>query len=259
MKRLFCIIVQVLLSSGFAFGADAPQTRPVVEISQPLPPAHFLGTVSYASTERERPFLAKVTEKPLDLWAGNPMPPGIDVKEDPKAAAEEKKNQQEQLARAKAYTLANQAGEYVGWFGIVRKSSWNEAAQQTELLLQHCYYDGANDVDIQIVSIYGAGDFRANLHAKAENIPPLSLVRVYGKVLIGKDGSPEVTVDYARVWDWGLFTFMDYGIDKTNPKWRALRHVDGPDVYAPRPTPEFYEKLLGKREPPVKGDDAAGK
>lgn len=40
-----------------------------------------------------------------------------------------------------------------------------------------------------------------------------------------------MTAEYVRAWDWGLFTFMDYGTDKTNPKWRALRHLDGPDVY----------------------------
>jgi hypothetical protein len=51
---------------------------------------------------------------------------------------------------------------------------------------------------------------------------------------------------------------MDYGIDKTNGAWRALRRVagenvynprPGEDVYNPRPSAKYYEAMLGKREP----------
>ena len=64
----------------------------------------------------------------------------------------------------------------------------------------------------------------------------------------GREGVPVVSAEYARLWVWGLFTFMDYGPDKTNPKWVKLRKVKGDDVYSPRPTRQFYEEILGKRE-----------
>jgi hypothetical protein len=252
------IIVQIVLSGSLAFGADAPEPKTVVEISQPQAPAQFVGTVVSAGSEQERPFQKKITERPIDLWAGNAMPPPVGANEDPQKAAEQKKLQDEELAKAKAYSLAKQAGEYVGWFAIVRDSTWNEGAQRMELLLQHCYSDGLSNPDIQVVSINGAGDFRAMVREKAGNIPLLSLVHVYGKVSAGKDGVPEVAADYVRVWDWGLFTFMDYGIDKTNAKWRALRHIDSHEIYDPHPSSQFYEQVLGKRESADKPSDKGG-
>lgn len=86
------------------------------------------------------------------------------------------------------------------------------------------------------------------LSERAKEVPLLGLVRVYGKVSAGKDGLPVVAADYVRVWDWGLFTFMNYGIDRTNEAWRKLRRIDGDAVYTPRPTEKYYEEVLGKRE-----------
>jgi hypothetical protein len=257
MKRiLFPCVVWI---GVFAFGADAPTARTVIEISQPMAGrGEGLGTAGYAATEQERPFQKKVTEQPIDHWAGLDVPPPEGEKPDPKQVAEEKKRKAEELARAKRYSLNDQAGEYVGWFGIVRGSSWNESQGRSELLLQHCYSDGLTDLHIQIVSIFGAGDFRALVADKAKNIPLLSLVCVYGKVSAGKDGVPDVTAEFVRVWDWGLFTFMDYGIDKTNPKWRAMRKVRGEDIYTPRPSEKYYQAVLGKREPSPK-DEAPAK
>jgi hypothetical protein len=79
-------------------------------------------------------------------------------------------------------------------------------------------------------------------------IPPLALVRVYGKASKDKTGGAVIAAEYVRVWDWGLFAFMDYGKDKSNPKWAALRKVAGDKSYSSRPTPAYYEELLGKRE-----------
>jgi hypothetical protein len=69
------------------------------------------------------------------------------------------------------------------------------------LLVEHKYFDGLCDPDLQIVSVYGAGDFTASIRAEADKIPMLSLVRVYGKVSKAKDGTPRVEADYVRVWD----------------------------------------------------------
>ena len=57
----------------------------------------------------------------------------------------------------RAYELAKQAGEYVGWFGIVRQKTFDAAANETRLTLEHKYFDGLIDAHMQVVSIYGAG------------------------------------------------------------------------------------------------------
>lgn len=144
------------------------------------------------------------------------------------------------------YQLADQAGQYVGWFGILREASWDDKAKVTTLLLEHKYFDGLTDLHQQIVSLYGAGDFTATVAKRETGIPLLSLVRVYGKVV--KDGSPRLAAECVRFWDWGVFAFMDYGKDRTNPKWQKLRSVPGSDAYSSRPTAAYYEERLGKRE-----------
>ena len=152
----------------------------------------------------------------------------------------------------KDYTLTGKTGKPVGWFGIVREKKFDEKRNATKLLLEMKYFDGMTDLHIHVVSIYGAGDFTAELPGKADVLAMLDLVRIYGKVAREEKGIPEVAPEYVRVWDWGLFTFMDYGKDKSNPQWVKLRKVTGPDVYSPRPTKKFYEDRLGPREPPPK-------
>ena len=93
--------------------------------------------------------------------------------------------------------------------------------------------------------MFGAGDFRAVLRGTGHKIQRLSLARIYGEV--AKDGdSPEVAADYVRLWDWGLFTFMNYGNDQSNPKWVALRKVEPKDAYSHVPNQAYYEQRLGK-------------
>ena len=122
-----------------------------------------------------------------------------------------------------------------------------ETKETTTLLLQHCYFDGAIDTGMQIVSIYGAGDFSVTLPQKLEGVERLSLMRVYGKA--GKDAAGKVVVmpEYVRTWAWEQFTFMNYGEDHSNPEWVKLRKVDGMEVYKSHPDVGFYEQRLGKR------------
>ena len=47
-----------------------------------------------------------------------------------------------------------------------------------------------------LVSIGGSGDFHATIDPTDATIPPLSLVRVYGKVSAAMDGLPQVNVEY---------------------------------------------------------------
>ena len=248
MTRILCVLA-CLVSGAFVMAAEEPVGKTVIEVSEPKrPTTDGLGTTGDVPTPKERPFQAKVTEAAVNHWAGIEVPQLDGEKPDPKQVAEEKKRKEREMAEAKAYTLAGQVGKYVGWFGIVRKATWDEAGQRTALLVQHCYSDGLSDLHIQVVSVYGGGDFQAVVDGRAKEVPLLGLVRVYGKVSAGKDGLPVVAAEYVRVWDWGLFTFMNYGIDRTNEAWRKLRRIDGDDVYTPRPTRKYYEDVLGKRE-----------
>ena len=163
-----------------------------------------------------------------------------------KAEADEEKKA---LIPSGEYALVKQVGQYVGWFGIVRASSFDEKTGETRLLVEHKYFDRLTDLRLQIVSIYGAGDFRTVLPGKvsATEIPRLSLICVYGSVTRGPDGRAQLKADYVRVWNWGLFSFMDYGLDKSSPEWVKLRKVTGPLVYSPTVDTKFYEDRLGKR------------
>ena len=49
------------------------------------------------------------------------------------------------------------------------------------------YFDGFTDVHLHVVSIFGAGDFRAVLRGTGHKIKRLSLARVYGKVATQED------------------------------------------------------------------------
>src|SRR3981189_2358678 len=119
-----------------------------------------LGTMIYRPPEDEAPFLKKVTEKEINLWADVQMPKPTNGSEE-----EWKKMEEERIAREKmimpveGYELKQQIGEYVGWFGIVRTAEYDAAKSQTNLLIEHKYFDGMTDLHLQIVSIYGAGDF----------------------------------------------------------------------------------------------------
>lgn len=222
MRRALVAVLGAVLWPCALFGGDAAQAE--IEVSKPLPPAGgALGTTGYTPTEKEAPVLKKVPKEDLAVdW--------------------DKKD----------YALAGRTGQYTGWFGIVRESSYDAKANSTKLLVEMRYFDGLTDLHLQVVSCYGAGDFNVVVAGKAENIPLLSLVRVYGPVAKEEKGVPEVAAEFVRVWDWGLFTFMDYGKDKTNEKWRQLRKVGGPDMYSSRPSRKFYEERLGLRTAPQK-------
>lgn len=249
--RLWWAAVAAMVLSAAA--AQEKGARTVIEVSKVLPRESGMSTTGYSCTDVERPFNAKINEEGIDLWAGNEMPPATNegARGAGRGAEKREKTTEELVAQAKAYTLTAQAGRYVGWCGVVRAVKWDEALGRSELLVQHCYNDGMTDTDIEVVSVYGAGDFRATIAGKADAAAPLSLVRVYGTVSVDKDGLPTVAADYVRVWNWGQFTFMDYGFDKTNPKWKALRKVEGPEVYTHRPDAAWYESVLGRREAPT--------
>lgn len=247
MRQHTGIAVLVFFSVSLAL-AQTPTTQPSnIEHSKPLENDGGLSTIEYPPTAREAEFLEKVNEGAINHWAGTQMPPPTNGPRPTPAEIEAaKKAAEAAILAAKAYTLQGQAGKYVGWFGIVRAVHWDEAAGQTTISLQHCHFDGLIDAHQQIVSVYGAGDFDAVVNGKVEGIPPLSLIRAYGAVSVKDDQTVSVVAEYIRVWECGLFAFMDYGIDKTNPKWKALRKLSGHDVYTARPDTAYYESVLGK-------------
>lgn len=226
---------------------ETPAPAVIVEISTPAKRSGYLGTVEYKPTFNEFNYVKKITEKPVDFWSHikMPKPPGMSAEEFQKQEKEEQALSAKMIPADK-YTLAGQAGEYASWFGIVRKSTWNSKTNTTTLLIEHKYFDGLNDTDMQLVSIFGAGDFQSTVPGKISNIPLLSLVALYGKISLKDNSIPELAPEYIRVWDWGLFTFMDYGTDKSNSEWVKLRSLKN-DFYNPRPNSEYYESLLGKR------------
>ena len=254
-------IMIAVLAGGCCFASPplpaqgAPRKDVVIEKSEALPGGGGLGTTAYSPTEREGPFLKKVTEKPVEFWSDVKIPKPSDMTDAEWAKFLEQERAEKAKAKAKSeripqekYQLIDQVGQVVGWFGILRETSRDDKAGVTSLLLEHKYFDGMIDLHQQIVSLYGAGDFTATLARKETGIPPLALVRVYGKVAKDKNGAPTIAAEHVRFWDWGLFAFMDYGKDKTNPKWQELRKIAGDKAYGSRPTAAYYEERLGKRE-----------
>jgi hypothetical protein len=147
----------------------------------------------------------------------------------------------------KADVLTGKTGKRIAWFGIVREIAVDKKANATRWLVEMKYFDGIVDAHIQLASIYSAGDFTVSLPGEGYEVKPLSLVRVIGVVEKDEKGVPHVKAEYVRNWDWGHFSFMDYGKEAGNPKWAKLRQVSGDDVYHPNPNDEYYEQRLGKR------------
>jgi hypothetical protein len=225
---------------------EQPPVGPLVEFVQPPPHHNGLATVVAGPSIMEQPFAARVTEQGIDLSTGveMPKPTGTSDADWVKMQAEEKA-ERAKLIPVGAYTLAGQAGQYVGWFGIVRTITSDAVTKRTTLLIQHLYYDGLSDADLQVVSYYGAGDFTVSISGSVPPIPKLALVRSFGHVAKDATGGAVIAPEFMRVWTWGQFTFMDYGLDKTNPAWVRLRKVKGEDAYSSRPDREFYVQRLG--------------
>ena len=144
-------------------------------------------------------------------------------------------------------------------FETSRKTS---RRSRLRLLVEMKYFDGMTDLHLQVVSLSGAGDFRAVIPGVGHKLKNLALVRVYGKVTGEAEGVPLVSATHLRSWDWGLFAFMPYGEDKSNPQWVKLRKVKADDmnVYSSSPDQQYYEDRLGKRtsETPPNGKALSG-
>lgn len=181
-----------------------------------------LGTVYYTPSENERPFFSRLA--PDEVATGSHFDD---------------------------YDISTKDGKYVGWFGIVRQIDEDTTANRTTLTVEHKYFDGLTDAHLQAVSFNGSGDFQAVLAGTGHRIPPLSLVKVYGTVTQGKEGTlPRIDVVFVRNWHWGTFTFLDdYGTQRGSAQWRKANQVPLEEIYDPWPHPcqHYYEERLGKR------------
>jgi hypothetical protein len=200
--------------------ATAAQTPIDVQAVKELVPNGTLATCNYAPVAAEAPFFAKL-------------------------AAKERAN--DSLFGGK-YTMHGKTGAYVSWFGIVRGiTPPAQTGGDVTLLAQHHFFDGETDCHIMLVAKSGDGDFVATLKMDPAAIPPLALVRVYGKVISEKNKVPEVAVQYIRVWPWMTFTFTDLaGDDHSNPRWQKYASVKYSDkLYVPYPKENYYRAVLG--------------
>jgi len=247
MRQAILSIAILAVSLSRLLAAEMPVQ---IRHSAPMKGGQGLGTKSYVPLEDEEPFLKKVTEKEIDLWADIQMPKPSNVSEaDWEMMEKDRIDEEKKMIPVGSYELHKQPGEYVGWFGIVRSITFDEETGASRLLVEHKYFDGLTDLHLHIVSLYGAGDFQVVLPGRVtpEQIPRLGLICAYGPVA-AVAAMAIVKAEYVRVWDWGLFTFMDYGQDKSNAKWVKLRKVDEDEVYSPRPSLNFYIQRLGPRE-----------
>jgi hypothetical protein len=212
----------ITLCFFLSFNVYSGNEEVIVEISKPQKRTFGLGTKGYEPTSKELPFFNKIPKK--------------------KDFADDKDRDKY------SKILMHKTGEYINWFGILREVVKNKKKNITELIIEMKYFDGQTDLHLQVVSLYGGGDFKILVPGLKSNIPRLSLLCIYGTIVGKTDEFPIVKPEYMRVWDWGLFTFMDYGKDMSNPKWVKMREIKYQRVYSSRPDNKYYEDRLGKRD-----------
>jgi len=145
-----------------------------------------------------------------------------------------------------SFSLRGHVGEFVSWFGIVRKAMPAIFKPGGTLLVENKYFDGAPDETLQTVSINGGGNFTAELTRFSQQIMPLMLVRVYGVVIREEWRGPVVQAAYIRAWPWGRFNFKDYGLDRGDRRWKKnLKLTSSELVHQTCVSPSYYEGLLG--------------
>ena len=220
---LFSVACGLILTTT-AIASDPAGTTPVKHESQWWPKGQGggLGTMRYRPSEKEQPFFDRLPTDEVVTGSHNDT-----------------------------YDLSTRDKKYVGWFGIVREIDENTSANRAVLTVEHKYFDGLTDTHLLVVSFNGSGDFQATLTGTGHRIPPLSLVKVYGTVVKGKEGMlPRIDAVFIRNWHWGTFAFIAaYGTQLGNEKWRKANQIPLDEIYEawPHPCHHYYEKRLGKR------------
>ena len=214
--------LRMALFLGIALSSCCAQTPVDLQPVKDLDRSANLATCDYRPTPKEAPYFRKLPEAELATGSG--------------------------IAE---YSIHGRQGRQVSWFGVVR-GVVDAKPGSTTLLLEQKAFDGFTDCHIMLVSFAGFGDFHATYVPGRETIPPLSLVRVYGRVTGERNGVPELAAEYLRVWPWMMFTFTDLGPRNSgNPKWAELCQMCKPGmrVYNPFPDRQYYVHLLGEPRP----------
>jgi hypothetical protein len=193
----------------------APQAKSaetIIERSPFLKHPGALATGAYVPLQKESAFLDKIPQKGRETVSGFSDAEAGFFKSDFFLKNNPKATPQSIEAQAPVFSLTGHVGEYVSWFGLLRKVE--KSGADYRLTIQNKYSTGMTDMHIQTVSVFGAGDFHAVVRAQNIELLPLVLVKVYGKVVSEKEGRPEVEAEYIRYWNWVYFNFSDYGKDK---------------------------------------------
>ena len=162
------LIVALLVSASLHSFQGSSKSDTPIEFSKPIKSEGGLGTAGYSETPAERKFSEKVNEKDIRFKPKFEMPKAANMTDEEWAKfqkeqkAEEARNKDKVIPDEK-YQLLDQAGVYVGWFGIVREAVPDAISGKLTLTLEHKYFDGLVDAHQMIVSIHGAGDFTASL------------------------------------------------------------------------------------------------
>jgi hypothetical protein len=96
---------------------------------------------------------------------------------------------------ASTFELVGHLNRRVSWFGIVREVTPDGIGKRGgKLLIENKYFKGSGDEKLQTVSIRGCGNFVAEVSNLSEELAPLLLVRIYGRVLREENGVPVVKI-----------------------------------------------------------------
>jgi hypothetical protein len=216
----------LLVTIALFSAASVMRAQTLVEFSMDKAPLdHGVGTCVYDPTDTEKFFFDRLSEERQMTVESGPGDSG---------------------EAGETFSLAGHQGQFVSWLGIVRHIMRVGWPHHGRLLIQNTYFTGLTDCHTQTVEINGAGDFEADLLDLPDEVIPLVLVRVYGRVRGGNDGLPVIDADYVRVWHFFQFNFMDYGVDHSNPEWRSrIKLPPDETVYHIGVSRRYYEERLG--------------
>lgn len=216
----------LLLGLAYSNSLLSVQGNTLVEFSMDKEPLWgAVGTCEYAPTKTEDVFFGRLSEERQSTIE---IPPG------------------QWDDKGQKFNVHGHEGEFVSWLGIVRHIARMGWPPFGRLLIQNTYFAGVTDCHTQTVEINGAGDFTAELDDFPDDLIPLVLVRVYGRVTGEIDGCPILQADYVRVWHFFQFNFMDYGVDHSNPEWRSrIKLPEDERIYHIGVSRKYYAERLG--------------
>jgi hypothetical protein len=121
------------------------------------------------------------------------------------------------------------------------------------MLIENKYFNGTKSEKLQTVSIHGDGNFLAEVTNLSEELEPLLLVRVYGRVVREENGLPVVKARYVRGWHIAQYNFDDYGEDHTDPRWTKNRRLNAlKPLRQDTVSADYYINCLGTNEEETK-------